>query len=223
MTAAPGISSDMPSADIEADVVVIGAGACGLIAALKAAEAGASVVVVERDASPSGSTAMSSGFIPAPATRFQHSAGVTDDTPERFVGDLMSKTHGRAVPHLAQLAATRIGPALEWLADAHGFEWQVLDDFLYPGHTFHRMHAVPEKTGAALMARLLAAVEAAGIPVVTEAEAETLWVAEGRAEGVTVLRPDGQRETIACNALVIASSGFGGNAELGRAVFRPRR
>jgi hypothetical protein len=27
-------------------------------------------------------------------------------------------------------------------------EWIVLDDFLYPGHSRHRMHAVPEKTGA---------------------------------------------------------------------------
>lgn len=204
----------MPAADIEADVVVIGAGACGLVAALKAAEAGVSVIVVERDETPSGSTAMSSGFIPAPGTRFQHGIGVTDDNAHRFVGDLMGKTHDRAVPHLATMAAEKIGPVLEWLADAHGLEWLVLDDFLYPGHTRHRMHAVPEKTGAALMARLVAVVEAAGIPIVTEAEAETLHVADSIARGVTVARPDGRRETMACKALVIASSGFGGNADL---------
>jgi fumarate reductase flavoprotein subunit len=213
---AAGLSRAMPAApDAEADVVVIGAGACGLVAALRAADAGASVIVLERDAAPSGSTALSSGFVPAPGTRFQAAIGVGDDAPERFLGDLMAKTKGKAVPHLAALAAREVGPALEWLADAHGLEWIVLDDFLYPGHTRHRMHAVPEKTGAALMARLLAAAGAAGIPIVTEARAETLHVdGAGRLAGVTVLRPDGRAETIACKALVIASSGFAGNAAL---------
>lgn len=210
-----GISHEMPLVDAETGVLVIGAGACGLVAALRAANAGMEVVIVERDASPAGSTSMSSGFIPAPATRFQHVIGVTDDTAERFAADLDAKTHGRVVPHLARLASEQIGPALEWLADDHGLEWIVLDDFLYPGHSRHRMHAVPEKTGAALMARLLAAVEAAGIPIVTDAEAQILHLdVADTVRAVTILRPGGVRETVGCNALVIASSGFGGNAEL---------
>ena len=42
------------SFEAEADVLIIGAGAAGLVAALAASEAGAEVVVVERDALPSG-------------------------------------------------------------------------------------------------------------------------------------------------------------------------
>ncbi|MEL7087030.1 MAG: FAD-binding protein, partial [Planctomycetota bacterium] len=38
---------------------------CGLTAALAAADAGAEVLVLERDETPSGSTSMSSGFVPA--------------------------------------------------------------------------------------------------------------------------------------------------------------
>jgi fumarate reductase flavoprotein subunit len=210
------ISREIPAApDVATDVLVIGAGACGLVAALRATNVGAGVIVVERDASPAGSTAMSSGFVPAPSTRFQHEIGVKDDTPERFVQDLQAKTHGRAVPHLARLASRSIGPALEWLADSHGLEWVVLDDFLYPGHSRHRMHAVPERTGAALMARLISAVERADIPVVSGAAAETLHVdGDGGVAAVTVVRPNGAREIIGCRSLVIASSGFGGDAEL---------
>jgi fumarate reductase flavoprotein subunit len=165
----PEVSVETPIPDFTADVVIIGAGAAGLTAALAAAENGSEVVVLERDASPSGSTSMSSGFVPAPGTRFQHAIGVTDDTAELFFSDLKAKTYGQLDERLARLAAENIAPAMEWLADRCGVEWHVLDDFLYPGHARHRMHAVPEKTGAALEARLLAATAEAGISIVTEA------------------------------------------------------
>jgi fumarate reductase flavoprotein subunit len=210
------ISRNIPDRiDAEADVVVIGAGACGLVAALRAKAAGAEVIVLERDASPSGSTSMSSGFVPAPATRFQRAIGVEDDTPSRFEADILSKSKGKSIASLARLATEAICPALEWLADAHGLEWIVLDDFLYPGHSRHRMHAVPEKTGAALEARLLAAVEAAGIPVVTEAHATTLFTGGAdRIAAVGITRPGGATEVLGCKALVLACNGFGGNPAL---------
>ena len=50
--------------DISVPVVVIGAGAAGLIAGLAAHEKGVEVLIVERESRPSGSTALSSGLIP---------------------------------------------------------------------------------------------------------------------------------------------------------------
>nr|WP_295469287.1 FAD-binding protein [Mesorhizobium sp.] len=91
----------------------------------------------------------------------------------------------------------------------------MLDDFLYLGHARHRMHAVPEKTGAALHARLLAAAKAAGITIVTEARATRLFVGgSDNIAAVEIARPDGACEVIDCKALVLDCSGFGGNAEL---------
>lgn len=211
----PGVSTALPTPDFTADVVIIGAGASGLTAALAAVENGAEVVVLERDASPSGSTSMSSGFVPAPGTRFQHAIGVTDDTAERFFSDLHAKTYGKLDERLAWLAAENIALAMEWLADACGVEWHVLDDFLYPGHARHRMHAVPEKTGAALEVRLLAAAAEAGISIVTEALAETLFFDEtGQAMAVGITRPGGTTEVIGCRALILACNGYGGNEQL---------
>jgi len=202
------------SYDIETDVVVVGAGACGLTTGLRALESGAEVIVLERDSRPTGSTAMSSGFIPAPGTRFQRAIGVVE-TPENFAADVQKKAAGKADPAIVKCVTEQIGPALEWLADAHGLEWQVLGDFLYPGHTRHRMHAVPEKTGAALMARLMHAAEAAGLTVVTDARVTTLHVAEGEyITGVTLTRPDGATESIGCKAVVLACNGYGGNSQL---------
>ncbi len=215
MAAVDVIAGAPATLDAEIDVAIIGAGACGLTAALRAKAAGADVAVFERDASPSGSTAMSSGFVPAAATRFQRAAGIVDDSAIKLEADILAKSKGHSVRELARLACETIRPALEWLADTAGIEWVVLDDFLYPGHSRHRMHAVPEKTGEALMARLLAATEAAGIPIVTEARATRLFQTEDRRiRAIAVERPGGAAETIGCGALVLACNGYGGNPDL---------
>src|SRR5262245_46543696 len=59
--------------DARVPLVIVGAGAAGLCAALAAKEKGIGAVVIERDDVPSGSTALSAGFIPAAGTRFQRS------------------------------------------------------------------------------------------------------------------------------------------------------
>ena len=206
-------------AEVQTSVAIVGAGACGLTAALMLHDAGIDCVVLERDAVPSGSTALSSGFIPAPDTRAQRAQGIVDDTADRFATDIQAKAHGDAAPALVQAYAQAIGPALDALQERHGLDWIVLDGFLYPGHSRHRMHALPQKTGAALMARLQAAVEAAGIPVLTQALVDTLWLdGEDRAIGVGYRRPDGREELLACDALLLACNGFGGNAAMVRTL-----
>jgi fumarate reductase flavoprotein subunit len=77
------------------------------------------------------------------------------------------------------------------------------------------MHALPQKTGAALMAALQSALEAAGVPVLTQALVDTLVLdAEDRVLGIDYTRPDGSRETLACDALLpeMAEATFGGHA-----------
>ncbi len=207
------IAPPVESYDIESEIVIIGGGACGLVAGLSALAAGAEVIVLERDPRPTGSTSMSSGFIPAPGTRFQKAIGVAE-TPEDFARDIQKKAAMGADPAIVEAVTREIGPTLEWLADTHRLEWHVLDDFLYPGHSAHRMHAVPEKTGVGLMARLMAAAEAAALTLVTDARADTLHTDSDRITGVSLTRPDGAPESIGCRAVILACNGYGGNPAL---------
>ena len=199
-----------------APLVIVGAGACGLVAALAARHAGADVLVLERDRAPSGSTALSSGFIPAAGTRYQRAAGVID-SPQQFAADILRKNHGEADPDLVSAITEASGRAIEWLADQCGMAFVLVDGFLYPGHTALRMHAVPEKTGRAFMAALGAACANAGIDVLCDARVTTLFADQTRRVlGAEVLRPDGTRDEVGCGAMILACSGFGGNPEMVR-------
>lgn len=211
-----------PASELQADdhapVVIVGAGACGLTAALALHRLGVDCVVLERDAFAAGSTALSSGFIPAPCTRAQAAQGISDSV-DLFTQDIQAKAHGQAAAHLVHSYARHIGPALDALEQHHGLTWQVLDNFLYPGHSAHRMHAVLEKTGAGLMSRLQAAADAAGVVLLTQAQVTELWADESqRVQGVGFVRPGGEIERLRCDAVVLACNGFGGASDMVRSL-----
>ena len=197
-------------------VLVIGAGACGLSAALAAKEAGAEVLVLERDATPSGSTALSTGLIPAAGTRFQRVRGIAD-SPELLADDIWHKAKGQTDRALVEAVARASAPTIEWLAERHGVQFKLVEGFLYPGHSVLRMHGTPHRTGEELEGALLASASRMGIDIVTSATATDLLAdANGSIQAVHFQRPDGTAEVVGCRALVLACCGFGGNREMVR-------
>jgi len=196
-------------------VVIVGGGACGLSAALHLHDLGIEPLVLERDGVPSGSTALSSGFIPAAHTLAQKALGI-EDSPSAFAKDIQAKAHGLAAPHLVSAYTESIGKALDALAQKHGFNWEVLTHFLYPGHGQYRMHALPQRTGQALMDQLQRAVQDAGISLLTQARVMELWVIKGSKKVVALAyeRPDHSLEWVRVEALLLACNGFGGNQQL---------
>ena len=205
----------MPAGTPELPVAIVGAGACGLTAALMLCDAGVDCVVLERDAQPQGSTALSSGFIPAAGTAVQGAAGVADDSPARFAADIQAKAHGTAAAHLVAAYTEAIVPAIDALQGRHGLVFELLDGFLYPGHSVRRMHALPQRTGAALIGALDVAAERAGAMLIADALVHELWCdPQGLVLGVGYRRPDGTAEHLGCRALLLACNGFGGNAAM---------
>ena len=134
-------------------LLIIGAGAAGLCAALAAKEAGIDAIVIERDAVPAGSTALSAGLIPAAGTRFQRAKGIID-SPQLFAADIQRKAKGEADGAVVDAVAHGAGTLVEWLADRYGLPFDVIDNFNYPGHSAMRMHGLPTRTGLELINRL---------------------------------------------------------------------
>ena len=203
----------MPEGTPEVPVCIVGGGACGLTAAIALRKAGIDVLVLERDESGTGSSALSSGFIPAAETRLQKSLGI-EDSHQLLIDDVMNKAHGQAPLHLLKayvLAATHAIDELEKM----GLPFEIVDGFLYPGHTVRRMHTMPEKTGATFMTRLAQVANDLGADFLGQSLVCELWVnSEDRVLGVGYQRPDGAIEHLACHELLLACNGFGGNTEM---------
>lgn len=206
-------ASPPPAFDIDCETLIIGAGACGLVAALSAREAGQQVLVIEADATPSGSTALSAGLIPAAGTALQRAAGI-EDSAARFAADIQSKAKGENEQALVDLLAKNAAGVIDWLTEVHGLPFSVVTDFDYPGHSRRRMHGLPSRSGAELIDALRSACETKGIDIIGEARAQVLFHDNGLAKGVSVTRPDGSVETIGCTRLILACNGFGGNRAL---------
>lgn len=199
--------------DLDCETLIVGAGACGLVAALSAQEAGQGVLVIEADPVPSGSTALSAGLIPAAGTHVQTAAGI-DDSAALFARDIQAKADGENEQILVDALAQNAAEVIDWLMEAHGLPFSVVTDFDYPGHSRRRMHGLPTRSGTELIDALRAACERAGIDIICERRARMLFYEARTIRGVSTVRPDGVEETIGCRKLILACNGFGGNREL---------
>ncbi len=201
--------------DANPDLIVAGAGG-GLVAALRGAQLGLSVLVVEasKHFQRGNNTAMSTAMVPGAGTRWQMEAGI-DDSPERFVEDILAKTHGEADRALARGLAEVSGRLVTWLADDAGLPMSLVTDFPYPGHSRLRCHTVPGRSGRRLLAGLVKAVhDHDAIMMLAPARLTRVHATDGAVSGVGITYPDGRVEDIDTSAVLLATNGYGADEEL---------
>lgn len=120
------------------DIIVIGAGGCGLMAALVAAKKGARVLLLEKTDKPGGGTAFSSRGIRAAGSRCQREAAI-EDSPERYAQDILRRNNNESDVALTKHLTEISGRVADFLADAAGIEFQ-LGEFAF-GHSAQRSHS----------------------------------------------------------------------------------
>lgn len=208
-----GVTSHPDEGDdgiFDVDVVVVGAGGCGLTAAIAAAEAGASVAVLEKGDRAAGNTFVSTGSIPAAGTRYQKAADVEDD-PDRMAADLLRQAGPHEAEHLVRLLASHSASLVEWLVESHHIDLRLITDYKHVGHSVNRLHAPPDRRGASLMRDLLAEAARMGIDIATANPVKGLLVEGGRVVGVHVDGPRSGSYDLRARAVVLAANGFGNN------------
>lgn len=205
----------MNGRELDADVVIAGAGAAGLAAAIAAADGGASVALLEASATfRSGSnTSMSTTMVPVAGSRWQEEFGILDDTPERFYDDIMTKTNGSADPVVSR-ALVDVGLDLsEFLAVDCEVPLELLTDAEFPGHSRKRHLCVHDRAGTTLHRHLIeAAQRREAITMVVPLRVTGL---EPHEDGwiVRAASPDGSEQELRTGAVVLATNGFGADPD----------
>lgn len=220
--------------DEEADVVVVGLGAAGACAAIEAADAGASVIVLERMSAGGGTSAQSGGLIYlGGGTTVQKACGF-DDSPDEMFGFLMEACGPEADEAKMRLFCDESVAHFEWLRGEGvpfkesfypepSMEAPTDDCLVFTGgedtHPWNQRYAVaarghkPQTEAAAGGFLMQCLIEAIGrrenARIVCEALAQQLVVDEqGRVVGLIASVDGTQRKFGARGGVVLCAGGF---------------
>lgn len=205
------------------DVVVVGGGPGGLAAACAAAEAGATVALLESHDGIGGNAVLSTGHLVLIDTPYQRERGIADST-ELFMSDAERQFALEAPKSgfiwdraLTELFARESGRTYDALIDM-GIEFARLDS--KPSqHCADRLHTLAEPADLAKI--FSARLSALGVKVLLQTEVLDLIIEGGRVAGVEAVRRNsaGSSETVrihAAKGVVLATGGYQGNYELRR-------
>lgn len=194
----------------ECDAVVVGAGAAGLMAALKLCEAGKKVVIVEKALSASMSNFSMCGGPAACETKLQEQEGetVTLDTLFGYMYDFSRTSVNGA---LLRKCVAGTSDALNSMIDL-GMPMSLWPDVY--GNGFRARHYL-ESEGEERVAPLVSAIEAAGGEFVYGTGGEKVIIEDGVVCG---LQTDKGIDVLAPN-VVVCTGGFLGGEEMQMQVF----
>jgi len=189
------------------DVIVVGGGGAGLVAAYTAAECGARTLLVEADTKVGGSTRLSGGVVYAAGTSVQKQAGISDD-PEAMFRYYMALNQYRLNPGVIRNLCHSSGPLVEWLIKM-GVEFPVERLYMAGLDGVARGHRAAGR-GEAIVSILDARLSGhSNVTIALASRIDGLIDNDHRIRGVVV-----SGETVTAGAVVLCTGGFGANYEL---------
>lgn len=199
--------------DTSCDIVIIGAGGAGLVAATEAANKGAKVIVLEKMGIVGGNTNYSTGGINASYTKEQKKLGIKD-SPDVFYSDTMKGGKNLNDPALVRTLVDNSAAMVEWLqSDIVGAD--LSDVGMFGGATNKRIHRPQggQAIGAHLVPLLHQAALRQGAEIRVNSMVTDIIKNDGKACGVIVKTRDNQYK-IDAKAVIVASGGFGANSAM---------
>ena len=198
---------------MECDVLVMGSGTAGLSAAIAAAEAGASVLVIEKQDIPGGSAVTSAGIVYAP---------VDENDKAAMVQYYMDRAEGNANEALLTFYADNALDTIAWL-EGLGVQWLMTVPAGTAPEPRARFSMTAEgvgMTGAALVNPMLEKLNALGVEVLCGVKGTELLVdADGAITGAKAESKAADYE-ITAKSVILATGGFDASKEM-KAQYSP--
>jgi fumarate reductase flavoprotein subunit len=204
----------------DADVIVVGAGLAGLAAAITAADAGASVLLIDKHYKIGGSAMGAGGSYSAAGSRLQREKQI-QDSPALHFEEANQIGKGKADPEILRLYTEQAPPTQVWL-EGLGVEFDPKGPRFAPEHELYKVQRTCDAKGAgpgfiaALGTQLDKRVAAGSIVLRGETTAVHLVKQAGRVVGLRVLDDDGRAKTLHTKAVILASGGYGANRAMVR-------
>jgi flavocytochrome c len=214
--------------DESADVIVIGTGFAGLTAAIKAAQSGVSVLVLEKMKGPGGNSLISDGGVAAAGTVEQADACINDSV-DLMYSDMMKAGLGINHPELVRTLAEQSAEAFEWSKNFLGVNYLDRID-IFGGHSVARCFTAENVSGVSIIKKLMGKIQELSIPVHYQSLLKDFVFDQNhKISGVLVqnnykfkLNEGGHLHNIKANkAVILASGGFGSDVEF-RSLQDPR-
>ncbi|MGN0294005.1 MAG: FAD-dependent oxidoreductase [Lachnospiraceae bacterium] len=200
----------------ETDVVVVAAGPAGLAAAITAAENDLKVVILEKMNGTGGTANMGMG--PLGIETSIQKKSFNEITMEEAMDMHMTYTHFRADEKLVKAYFEKSADTIDWLMDM-GVEFA--GAFRYFRESAATWHIVKPENGkigpraaGTMVKRMTERARELGVEILLETPAEEIIMENGRAVGVTAKTSSGEMIEVRGKAVIVATGGFGNNAEM---------
>jgi fumarate reductase flavoprotein subunit len=190
----------------ETDVVVVGSGASGLVAALTAAEGGARVIVFEKQRSLGGTSNFFEGTF-AVESAMQRERYITYSRDEAFK-NIMEYSHWIANPRLVRAIVNESGATIGWLQQ----QGIVFTDATINMPDSPRTYHVIKGKGEAVVKALTVKAKEKGVDIRLATPVKRLIKQGDRIAGVAA-EVDGEEVTVKAKVVIIASGGYANNKE----------
>ena len=203
----------------DVEIVVVGAGAAGLSAALTAQEKNANVLVLEKGGITGGSTVRSGGKILAAGTPWQEKQGYTDNADMMYEYLMSFDRDDIMNEELVMTFSKGSAENLQWLED-RGVQVQDVE-YIHSALTPWRVHNTmggggqTSGHGGQITAPLTNRYEGNGGKIVYNCRATELITNEsGTVVGVKAVMTDGTPVTVNAKSVILATGGYAKNEEM---------
>ena len=194
--------------DIQADIVVVGGGAAGLTAAIRAKYAGVeNVILLEAMATCGGSTSLSGGVMTYAAEEGNPEGDMTAD--EMY--DYILSFDGSPDPDMIRMYVDNSPAEFAWFTSLEGADMSVR----YHNTPENVLSFQPTNSGFGVTSVLVNEAEKNGVDIrVNHKVTDLIQDESGKIVGVICTNDKGETQNVYSGAVVLATGGFANNADL---------
>ncbi len=193
---------------MEADVVIVGAGAGGTVAAVSAVEAGLKTIMLEKNAFPGGAGNFMEGSFAAESF-MQKAAGIKLTKIEAF--NRMAAYHKwRINAPLVKAFVDKSAETIQWVDD-HGVHWKEVKT-AWRQNDSKTWHIYPG--AGSLPKQMVKLFKEKGGQLLLSTPAQKLITKDGKVVGVIAKNKDGDTITINAKNVILATGGYSFNEKL---------